>query len=117
MSRNLFPFNAREAIYDLFEANWNQRDFRRYQLPFDSNIPISDVRNRGLLGIEDLIAGLVADSVPPFDRTFGSGVDWAYTGLETSFGTSPQRVWTASKVHGDFDDDITTLESVKLLLA
>lgn len=105
------------AIYDLFEANWNRRDFRKYRLPFDSSISIGDVKNRGLLGIEALVAGLETNSVPPLDRSFGSGVEWSYTGVEKSLGTFPKRAWTNSKVHGGFDDDITTLESVKLLLA
>ena len=50
-------------------------------------------------------------------RHFGIGVDWASTGEEVQFGTIPVRLWTNADTHGAFDDDKTTLESVKLLVA
>ncbi len=105
------------AIYNLFEANWKGSDFSKYQLPLNSDFPAGNVRNRGLLGVECLIAELETLPVPPFDRHFGMGVGWAATGEEVQLGSLPLHIWTNADTHGAFDDDQTTLESVKLLLA
>ena len=104
------------AIYDLFEARWKEKDFRRYELPFDSSLPADDLRNRGLLGIEEQIARVENNPTTLFSRSFGVGVAWAYTDADTSLGTFPKRVWTTSRTHGAFDDDRATLESVRVLL-
>ena len=104
------------AVHDLFEARWKQNEFKRFRLPIRSPYPISDPWNRSILGIEQQIADLEARGTDALDRSFGGRVGWAHTDESVSIGGSAPRVWTKSTTHTGFDEDPTTLESIKLLL-
>ena len=104
------------GIYDLFEANWKEKDFRRFDLPLDSAHAVGDVRNRGLLGLEEQVAELAGSAISPLDRSFGADVEWAETDVDKPLGAHTSRVWTTSRRHGGFDGDAATLESIRTLL-
>ena len=104
-------------VYDRFEANWKPEDFTDLQIPMRSDLPSDNLWNRAILGVEDHVAGLEQHGAEALDRSFGQDVAWAHTGEEIEIRQPPPQTWTAAQTHGDFDDDPTTLESIKKLLA
>ncbi len=103
------------AIHDLFEAKWSHRDFNRFRIPIEPKASLRDPWNRGLLGLEELVAALEKRVSKPIDRSFGGKLRWAHSNEVVSLA-GMNRAWTESTRHGDFDDDGTTLESIRILL-